>query len=152
MHCAALLVLILSVAGTEVAAPARLLLLASPRASQQVPAQPNPDASGKYHIGDGVSAPKLIYAPDPEYTSKARRKKLTGRVLVSLTVDTTGKPRDLRISRSLADQVSQELRSAALTLDESALKTVKAYRFKPAEFAGRPVPVEIKVEVNYQIN
>ena len=52
--------------------------------------RPNPDASGKYHVGDGVSAPRLIYAPDPEFTDKARRKKLGGTVVVSLTVDAAG--------------------------------------------------------------
>ncbi len=41
---------------------------------QTVSPRPNPDASGKYHPGDGVSAPKLLFAPDPEFTDQARHK------------------------------------------------------------------------------
>jgi hypothetical protein len=43
-------------------------------APQPVSPRPNPDASGKYHLGDGVSAPKLVFASDPEFTDQARRK------------------------------------------------------------------------------
>ncbi len=113
--------------------------------------RPNPDASGKYHVGDGVSAPKLIFAPDPEFTDKARRKKLDGTVVMSLTVDAAGKAQDVRVSRSLAEGVSKKLRPIALGLDDCAVKAVKEYRFEPAEFQGKPVPVEIAVEVNYRI-
>jgi periplasmic protein TonB len=66
-------------------------------------------------------------------------------------VDTAGTPQNVRVARSMADQVSEKLRSAALSLDLSAVKSVKQYRFKPGEFEGKPVPVEVKVEVNYRI-
>jgi hypothetical protein len=52
--------------------------------------RPNPDASGKYHIGDGVSVPRLVFAPDPKFTAKACRNQLGGRLVVSLTVDAAG--------------------------------------------------------------
>jgi TonB family protein len=112
---------------------------------QVVSPRPNPDAAGRYHVGDGVSAPQLVYAPDPEFTDKARKKKLAGTVVVSLTVDATGKPQDVRISRSLAEGVSKKLRPIALGMDENAVKAVTEYRFKPAEFQGKPVPVTLQV-------
>jgi TonB family protein len=112
---------------------------------------PNPDAEGKYHVGDGVSPPRLVYAPAPEFTDKARRKKLGGSLVVSLTVDAAGKPQDVRVSRSLAEGVSKKLRTIALGLDENAVKAVEEYRFEPAEFQGKPVPVETTVEINYRI-
>jgi TonB family protein len=102
-------------------------------------------------VGNGISAPTLLFAPDPEYPDKARRKKLNGSIVVSLTVDSAGKPGDVRVSRSLASQVSKKLQAAALSLDESALKAVREYRFKPAEFEGKPVCVGIKVEVSYRV-
>jgi TonB family protein len=113
--------------------------------------RPNPDASGKYHIGDGVSAPRLVFAPDPELTAKASRKQLGGRLVVSLTVDAAGKPHDVRVLHSLAEGVSKKLRPIALAWDENAIKAVKEYRFEPAEFKGKPVPVETTVEINYRI-
>jgi hypothetical protein len=33
--------------------------------------RPNPDASGIYHPGDGVTVPKLIYSVEPEFSEKA---------------------------------------------------------------------------------
>ncbi len=118
---------------------------------QAVAPRPNPDAAGRYHVGDGVSAPRLVYAPEPEFTDKARRKKLDGSLVVSLTVDAAGKPQDVRVSRSLAEGVSKKLRPIAQGLDENAVKAVKEYRFEPAEFQGNAVPVEITVEITYRI-
>src|ERR1700689_2375238 len=89
---------------------------ASPPAS----ARPNPDASGKYHLGDGVTPPKLVSAVDPEFTAEARRKKLQGVVVVSLTVDTSGNPQDVRVARSMAEDVSKKDKQAAVGLDEKA--------------------------------
>jgi hypothetical protein len=43
-------------------------------------------------------------------------------VVVSLTVDATGKPQDVRVSRSLAEGVSKKLRSIALSMDENVVK------------------------------
>jgi TonB family protein len=170
MRCAAILELMLFMVAAK-APPASALLFLTPFAEmdhQQLPSpgdnrgklsagpepaapRPNPDASGKYHVGDGVSAPKLVFAPDSEFTDKARRKKLGGMLVVSLTVDAAGKPQDVRVSRSLAEGVSKKLRPIALGLDENAIKAVKEYRFEPAEFEGKPVPVETTVEINYRI-
>jgi TonB family protein len=151
MHCTAILTLMLFMTGSGDVTYVHLPFLISLGSSAQEVSKPRPDASGNYRVGDGVSEPTLVFTPDPEYTDKARRKKVDGTVVVSLTVDSAGKPQDVRISRSLADQVSKKLQSAALSLDESAIKTVKEYRFKPAEFEGKPVSVGIKVEVNYRI-
>jgi TonB family protein len=118
---------------------------------QQVPApRPNPDAAGKYHVGDGVSAPKLVYAPDPEFTSQASKKSVSGTVVLTLTVDATGKPHDVSVSRSLTQGVRKKLRPIALRLDGNAVRVVKEYRFEPAEFQGKPVPVDTTLEISYR--
>jgi protein TonB len=36
-------------------------------------------------------------------------------------------------------------------LDEKAVEAVKQYKFKPAMMQGKPVPVEINIEVNFQL-
>jgi periplasmic protein TonB len=53
--------------------------------------------------------------------------------------------------RSLGEGVSKKLRPIALGLDENAVKAVKEYRFEPAEFKGKPVPVETTVEISCHI-
>jgi len=113
--------------------------------------KPNPDASGKYHLGDGVSAPKLVFAPDPEFTDQARRKRLVRTVVVALTVDTAGNQQDVRVARSLSQDVSKKYKQIALGLDDNAVAAVRQYRFEPGQLQGKPVPVEIEVSVSYRI-
>jgi outer membrane biosynthesis protein TonB len=43
------------------------------------------------------------------------------------------------------------LRGVGMGLDERAIAAVKQYKFKPAMQGGRPVAVELNVEVDFQI-
>ncbi len=113
--------------------------------------RPNPDAAGKYHVGDGVSAPTLIFSAEPEFSEKARKAKLRGDCALSLTVDMDGLPKNVMVVRSIAESQPEKKRAAAISLDEKAIEAVKQYRFKPAMLDGRPVPVEMHIDVNFQI-
>jgi protein TonB len=95
---------------------------------------------GLYRVGGGVSAPRTLYAPDPEYSEEARRAKFQGSVLLALIVGPDGNPRELHIMRSLG-----------LGLDEKALDAVRTWRFEPARKDGVPVAVQISVEVNFRL-
>jgi periplasmic protein TonB len=95
---------------------------------------------GIYHPGGGVSAPQVIFAPDPEFSDEARRAKYQGICVVTLIVDAQGNPQHVRVVRPLG-----------MGLDEKAVKAVRQYKFKPAVFQGHPVAVEVNVEVNFRI-
>ncbi|HWB32082.1 MAG TPA: energy transducer TonB [Acidobacteriaceae bacterium] len=95
---------------------------------------------GLRRIGGGVSSPELIHQVEPEFSEEARKAKFMGVVLVGLIVDTNGMPRNVHI-----------VRGVGMGLDENAVAAVKQYRFKPAMENGKPVPVELNVEVNFQI-
>jgi periplasmic protein TonB len=95
---------------------------------------------GAFRVGGGVSAPKAIYAPDPEYSEEARKVKHMGVVVLWLVVGPDGKPRDIRVLRTLG-----------LGLDEKAIEAVKNWRFEPAYKDGKPVAVQINVEVNFHL-
>jgi TonB family protein len=112
--------------------------------------RPNPDSSGVYHVAKGVTPPKVVYSVDPEFSDKARRKKINGICVVALIVDATGAPKDVHIRRSAADGLPAKFRSAAMSLDKNALNAVSQYRFDPGTFQGKPVPVEIAIEVNFR--
>jgi TonB family protein len=88
----------------------------------------------------GVSPPKAIYSPDPEYSETARQAKLQGTCVLWLVVGPDGKPRDIRVLRTLG-----------LGLDEKAIEAVKHWRFEPAMKNGKPVAVQINVEVNFHL-
>ena len=91
-------------------------------------------------IGGGVSAPELTYKVDPTFTAESRKAKFNGIVLVNFIVDANGKPQNVHV-----------LRGVGMGLDEKAVDAVKKYKFKPALEAGKPVPVELNVEVNFQV-
>jgi periplasmic protein TonB len=95
---------------------------------------------GVRRIGGGVSPPVVLFAPEPEFSEEARKAKVAGNVLVYLQVDATGKPTHVRV-----------LRGIGLGLDEKAMEAVRQYKFKPAMENGKPVIVEMNVEVNFQI-
>ena len=95
---------------------------------------------GPRRIGGGVSAPVLIFSVEPEFSEEARKAKMAGNVLVNLWVDQNGKPSHVHV-----------LRGVGMGLDEKAMEAVRQYRFKPALENGKPVLVELNVEVNFQI-
>src|SRR6266404_788357 len=95
---------------------------------------------GVFKVGGGVSAPKAIFAPDPEYSEEARKAKYQGTCAVSLIVGPDGKPRDIRVARSLG-----------LGLDEKAIEAVNQWKFDPAQKDGKPVAVAINVEVQFRL-
>jgi protein TonB len=95
---------------------------------------------GLYHVGGGVSPPVLIYSVDAEFSDEARRAKYQGVSVVSLIVDARGMPQRIKVVRKLG-----------MGLDEKAIEAVRQYKFKPSMYQGKPVPVEITVEVNFHI-
>ncbi len=93
-----------------------------------------------YHVGPGVSAPRLIFSPDPEFTEEARRAKYQGVCVVSLIVDAQGNPKRVLVVRHLGKG-----------LDKKAVEAVRQYKFEPAMHNGEPVAVEVNIEVNFRI-
>jgi protein TonB len=95
---------------------------------------------GVFRVGGGVSAPKATFAPDPEYSEEARKAKYQGTCVLWLIVGPDGHPRDIRVSRTLG-----------LGLDEKAIEAVKNWKFEPAMKDGKPVAVQINVEVDFRL-
>ena len=88
----------------------------------------------------GVTAPRAIYKPDPEYSEEARKAKYQGTVLLGMIIDASGRPRGLKVERGLG-----------MGLDEKALEAVRTWKFEPAEKDGKPVAVAISVEVAFRL-
>lgn len=88
----------------------------------------------------GVTQPRVLYDPDPEYSDEARRAKFQGAVILALVIGPDGRPRDMRVQRS-----------AGMGLDEKAMEAVNQWKFQPAMLDGRPVAVRISVEVTFRL-
>jgi len=95
---------------------------------------------GAYRVGGGVSAPRALYSPDPEYSEEARKAKYMGVVVLWVVVGPDGRVHDMRVQRSLG-----------LGLDEKAMEAVRQWKFDPARKDGNPVAVQINVEVNFRL-
>jgi protein TonB len=95
---------------------------------------------GVFHVGGGVSPPRPIYQPEPEFSEEARKAKYQGTCTLGLIVGTDGRPSNIRVLSSLG-----------MGLDEKAIEAVKNWRFEPAMKDGHPVRVEIAVEVDFHL-
>jgi periplasmic protein TonB len=95
---------------------------------------------GVFKVGGGISAPQPVSTPDPEYTEQARVAKTQGTCILWLIVDDQGRPRDIRVVRGLG-----------MGLDAKAIEAVKQWKFQPAMKDGRPVNVQISVEVGFKL-
>jgi len=95
---------------------------------------------GVFRVGGGVSAPRPIYDPDPEYSEEARRAKYQGTVLLWVIVGPDGRPRDIRVQRSLG-----------MGLDEKAIEAVRQWKFEPSMKDGHPVAVQVNIEVSFRL-
>jgi TonB family protein len=92
-----------------------------------------------YAVGPGVTAPELLpLGPIPIVTGNCK-KKVDGKVEVSVIVDAEGRPRNVYF-----------LRATGTDRDKLALQIVTLDRFKPGTFDGSPVAVGQSVEVNLQ--
>jgi TonB family protein len=91
-------------------------------------------------IGGSVSSPIVVRQVPPQFSDEARQKKFMGVVLVNLIVDSRGNPQNVHV-----------LRGVGMGLDEKAVEAIRQYRFKPAMENGKPVAVQLNVEVNFQI-
>ncbi|MGA9497166.1 MAG: energy transducer TonB, partial [Terriglobales bacterium] len=83
---------------------------------------------GAYRVGGGVSGPRLTYSPDPEYSEEARKAKFQGTCVLWVVVGADGRPRDIKVARTLG-----------LGLDEKAIEAVKTWRFEPGKKDDKPV-------------
>jgi TonB family protein len=95
---------------------------------------------GPYSLGNGVSMPRAIYAPEPEFSEEARIAKFQGEVTLLVTIGTDGRARNLSV-----------VRSVGMGLDQKALDAVRTWRFDPAKKDGRPVAVQMNIIVNFHL-
>ena len=123
---------------------ADLATIASLATTTEAPEKGTPLAAslvaGAYRTGESVTPPRLIHSVDPDFPSSARQHKTGGICTLSLIVNTDGRPSHIRI-----------LVTSDADLNRAAIEALSQYRFAPAIYHGKPVPVYIKVEVNFRI-
>ncbi len=100
-----------------------------------------PSAPTVYRAGvGGVSQPACRYCPDPRYTTDARTAKFEGTVLLKAVVSPEGKAISAHIVRGIP-----------FGLNEMALDAVSQWKFTPAMLQGKPVAVEVAIEIGFRL-
>lgn len=84
--------------------------------------------------------PEVINRVTAKYTEEARRAGIQGIVVLAVAIDRAGRPRDVQVEKGLEPG-----------LDEEAVKAVRQWKFRPAEQGGRPVRVNVHVEVTFSL-
>lgn len=87
-----------------------------------------------------VTPPRVIEAPDPKYPADARAAGHQGTSLLSFTVGTDGYAHDINVVRKLDAE-----------LDESAVATVRSWRYEPARKNDEPVEVQIQARIRFRL-
>ena len=95
---------------------------------------------GPYRPGSGIEPPRLLREVKAEYTDEARRRGLSGDVVLEIVVRHDGSVGDVRIVRGLGGG-----------LDARAVQAVRQWRFTPARRLGTPVDVLVEVAVEFML-
>lgn len=120
---------------TEVAGP----MTVAGNAAQDSVAAP---ASAASRGAENQQLPRPVATNEaPVYPEEARAAGLQGKVTLQLHIGVDGRVESLKVLKS----------SGANSLDEAALATVKRWRFEPARRNGRPLAMDVKTSVNFQI-
>lgn len=94
------------------------------------------------NVGPGVTPPRLINEVKPSlaYTNQGILVEREGVVKMECVVLPEGRVGDLKITKSLEP-----------TLDREAAHTVWKWLFEPGMVDGKPVPVQVEVEVPFAL-
>jgi TonB family protein len=95
---------------------------------------------GPYRPGSGITPPSIVQEVKPDYTDDARRRGITGDVVLEIVVRSDGRVGNVRLVQGLG-----------AGLDQRAIDAVRQWRFAPAKRYGTPVDVLVEVAVEFRL-
>ena len=95
-----------------------------------------------YQPGKDVTLPVVVKEVKPDYTDEAKAAGIRGSVWMKVVVQDDGKVGNVQVTRSLDKEFG---------LDEQAVKAAKQWEFKPGTRDGKPVAVEVTIEMTFTL-
>ena len=95
---------------------------------------------GPYRPGSGIEAPRLLQEVRADYTEDARRRSVSGDVVLEIVVRRDGSVGDVKVLQGLAGG-----------LNDRAVQAVRQWRFAPARRLGAAVDVIVEVAVEFKL-
>jgi TonB family protein len=87
----------------------------------------------------GVTSPQCLYCPQPKFSKAARKAKVSGIVLLDVTVTADGQVKDPTV-----------LKTPGFGLEEQAMEKVRTWKMKPAHLpGGNAVTCRVQIEVTF---
>jgi TonB family protein len=87
-----------------------------------------------------LQAPRILHIYLPEYTAKAREKKIEGEVVVRALFQHDGKIKSARVEKGIG-----------FGLDDRAVEAVKRLGFAPAQFEGKFVDAQAQIVFDFSL-
>jgi TonB family protein len=87
-----------------------------------------------------ITPPRQTHAPQPEYPKSEQEAHHQGTVRLTLVVSSDGVPRDIAVSQTLTPD-----------FDKAAIDAVKEWKFTPAIKDGKPIAVQIALEIEFNL-
>ena len=91
-------------------------------------------------VNGSVLPPRKIHAPWPPYTEEARKSRTQGVVILEAIIDAMGNVTDVKVLKGLPQG-----------LTDSAVVSIRDWKFKPATLEGRPVPVFFNLSIRFSL-
>jgi periplasmic protein TonB len=88
-----------------------------------------------------MKPPVVIHKTEPAYTEDARNAKVEGAVTLWAEIRTDGKPYAIRVTKGLG-----------YGLNQSAIKCLSEWRYRPGTANGIPVTVPATMEIFFSLN
>jgi TonB family protein len=107
--------------------------------------EPLPEVCSQTNPPPRATAPQTVSAPSPAVSQQATekgkkaKKGKKGVSVLSVIVEPDGSTSHIRV-----------IKPVGYGLDEKAIEVVKTWKFKPATLNGKPVAVQIAVEIKFR--
>lgn len=91
-------------------------------------------------LDDGTTSPRPLKEMKPAYSAAAKEARIQGSVEMDCVVLPDGTVGDVRVTKKLDPDV-----------DAEAVKTLRRWRFSPGLKDGKPVPVQVAVQMTFTL-
>lgn len=90
----------------------------------------------------GITLPQVVTEVKPVYTPAAMQAKIQGTVWMTAVVLASGDVGEVAVSKSLDEEHG---------LDQQAIHATRQWKFEPGTREGKPVPVEVTIEMTFTL-
>lgn len=102
--------------------------------------KPAPPPRKSPPLKPGMIAPRAVHAPDPKYNDLARELRISGSIILRVTIEPNGSVDHIRIVQPMG-----------LGMDEAVVDTLRRWRCRPGTKNGVPAPWQVGIVFNFHL-